>query len=619
VTDNIPQKFARLSQISEAMRLIASVSEVPSGRLRVASGPTRGVLTFDSGYITSAQASGLSGVAALEKILRLQQAVFEFDSSKDSDNDADKVWVDVQSLLENSLSLQATPEDVNITSEVPSLNLKKAQEEQPYVDNNDYLNPPENPDDVNITTAVPAMLCAEPGEPALFSMSDFAEEKIDPNATVEIELYKKQVAKETPAVPQEPIADVDPDSGLTTEQRELLNLVSQLTDSDSFEQTAVELEENPDDGMLPEQKLALLESVEIDRGPFEQAEMRQVLNDTSALNEEQKELLDLSAKLADPESFNKADAHIDDGEEGPIISDAERWIILQNKELLTEEEAKAEFERDDKELARSRAQNIEFKPFIEADRLSAVPPDSEFEDLDSIPTPQVLPSDHDPIMPPPPTADTQKKGDKGLIGRMGRAWDKIPGYTRTVRKQILRPERIAGPIIFVALTLAIFIMPGYLKKMFSANQSEVVGAQQVNMTVADELDQQVPDALNDPEVAGPAAVEQGSTSGGRGAATGSGAPGGSGDAGDPEGALVQARSLVSRGWTKRAVALYHTYLALNPRSMAVRIELIKALMASKDKSARIQARIECLEALKLKPSFEQTQEIGALFQQVQLD
>jgi hypothetical protein len=614
VTDDIPQRFAQVSEVSEAMSLIASADDIPSGTLRFASGPTRGRLTFEAGYITSAQASGLSGSAALEKILKLQQAVFEFEATKESPAEADKVWVDVQMLIDNRMSLDAVFEDHNVTVEVPS-----------YVDSSDYLNPPEN-DDVNITTAVPALFAAAPLTPLFLEEVDVDQPAptVDPNATVEISLYKKQLGKaENKVEPEAPEAEIDPDaidmsSGLSPEQRELLSMVAQLKDAETFAETAVELEEKPDDGLLPEQKLAMLEAVKIDHGPFSEEKMRDVLNDSTALNEEQKELLELSRQLADPESFEKAEAHIDDGEEGPIISDAERWIILQNKELLTEEEAKAEFARDDQELAKSREQNIEFKPFIEAERLSAVPAD--VSELDQIPTPEVLPSDFDPLVAHGPKAATKKGETKGLIGRMDRAWGAIPGYTRAVRRQIMRPERILGPLIFVALTLGIFLVPIYLKKAFSENQSETIGAQQVRMTVADELDQQVPDALNDPEVAGPAAVEQGSTSGGVGGGGGGGTGGGGGGAeSGSDQALVQARSLIAKGWTQRAVALYHTYLALNPKAMEVRIELIKALMASKDKGARLLARIECLEALKLKPSFEQTQQIAALYQQVQLD
>lgn len=211
-----------------------------------------------------------------------------------------------------------------------------------------------------------------------------------------------------------------------------------------------------------------------------------------------------------------------------------------------------------------------------------------------------------------------EKTPQSLIGRTRSAMHEMPSVARRVRKQ-MRPERIAGPLISCGLFAALFLLPGFLQKQMATGDA---GDAQVSAHVSDELDKQIPDALNDQEVAGAAAVEpdQGSSSGAiAGGGTGFGAPGSSGDnfAAEQGGeAVLQGRSLAAKGYYKRARELYRAYLAMHPKAMTLRIELIKMLITGKEPRL---ARIECIEALKLNPSFEQTQQIAALFQQVQLD
>lgn len=588
MTDNIRERFADIDRVSDALLLIASCDPANAGTVRITSGPMRAVLTFDGAHITSAELSnsGVRGVAALEKILRLEQAVFDFTPSDVPESElSEKLWLDPNELLVVALPLVEPIEDINVTIEVPAF-LRQVSEE----------------------------------------------DTDDPNATVEVTLYRKPQQPPPAEAPKPPEKkpQKDPDAldmsedALTAEQRALLETVALLKDKESFEQSAPEFDAAESELFLTEQKLGLLESVQVDGGPFSQAELKEVLEDRSGLTEEQKALLEISGKLADAESFHTSHVPIDLEDPTTVISDAERWIIEQNKNLLTPEQAKQEFMRDDLELAKSRAQSIEFKPFEEHAPLSGGLPSTA--DLDEIPTPDVTYEDYktlDPIGVDPGKQRAKREAPKGLIGRASYVWGRLPAYSRTVRKQLMRPERIIGPIIFCGLTLGLFLLPAQLKKMFNESEAEALGIQHVRTTMADELDEEVPDAMNDVDVAGPIANEQGSTSGpaGGGGNYGGGDTAGGGGAGmaASDGALVQARTLAAQGWTKRAMALYRTYLALNPKAFKVRIELIRFLMNAKEKGSRMQARIECLEALKLHPPYELTQELAVLYQQVLTD
>lgn len=586
MTDNIRERFADIDRVSDALILIAS-GAANAGTVRITSGPMRATLTFDGAHITSAELtnSGVRGVAALEKILCLQQAIFDFTPSDPPESEcSDRLWVDPNELLAGGLQRGEPIEDINVTAEVPAF-LRQVSEE----------------------------------------------ETDDPNATVEVTLFRKPQQPAKPEAPRPPgkKPERDPDAldmsedALTDEQRALLETVALLKDRESFEQSAPELDTTESDLLLSEQKLVLLESVQVDGGPFSQAELKEVLDDTSGLTPEQRELLEVSSKLADAEEFHTSHIPVDLEDPTTVISDAERWIIEQNKNLLTPEQAKQEFMRDDLELAKSRAQSIEFKPFEEHAPLSEELPSAA--ELDEIATPDVTYEDYktlDPIGVDPGKQRVKREESRGLIGRASYVWGNLPAYSRTVRKQLMRPERIIGPIIFCGLTLGLFLLPAQLKKMLTESEAEALGIRHVQTTVADELDEEVPDAMNDVEVAGPIANEQGSSSGAAGGGRGYGgdtAGSGGANMAASDGALIQARTLASQGWTKRAAALYRTYLVLNPKAFKVRIELIRFLINSKEKGSRMQARIECLEALKLHPPYELTQEIAALYQQVLTD
>jgi hypothetical protein len=466
--------------------------------------------------------------------------------------------------------------------------------------------------DPNATTSVPAMEAEL--DPNATTTVPAMEAEIDPNATTEVPSLLSRGRKALPgAAPVQEIPDEnDPDSALTDEQRELLKMVSQLRDTDSFEEANEKLGDEPE-MLLSEQKLELLESVAVDAGPFVAPELAPILNDETSLTEDQKELLEEVSKLADAETFNEEVGVLK--EDGQVISEEERWLLEQNKMLLSPEEQKQEFLNDDADLAGTRSQEIVFKPFVENQRLSEVA-DSEFTDLDAIPAPNVIPADYAPLVAmPEDSPGPVREAKDGIIGRPvdGPAKGGI-GVARTVRKHIAS-EKVIVPFVLVMLSLGLFLLPGYLRKQLSGEEDEALAAQQLELTMAQEMEDQIPDASQDPQVTRNASGNQGSSSGGFGG-TSYVTIDSPGEMAATEGPLSDARKLASKGYTKRSRELYLMYLSSNPRAISVRIELIKMLIGAKE---NMLARVECIDALKLKPTLEQMQEIAALYQRVQLD
>jgi hypothetical protein len=456
-------------------------------------------------------------------------------------------------------------------------------------------------DDRNITEAVESPLYDRvETEKCVVLPSEVAEDKSDNNETVAVvtPFFDPNITQavdddsyhfaETQApynatalqAPTKKVYAEDEESALKPEQRALLDVVARLSDVETFEETEKALSREEEEALLRRRSEELTQ-VESDKGPFEIPALREVLEDETSLSEDQIVHMEVAARLADKETFSQR---------------SEKYAEM-NQDGFTK--------RDLVEM-----------PSVSEQAIDAAA-------LDAIPTP---PSVEDVVFPTPPpvSALEQRKKPENLVGRARQAMHDMPYVMRRARKRMMQPDRVLGPVVFVSLTLAVFLLPGYLQKTMATSSAETSGLDQVNAHVSQELDKQVPDALNDTEVAGAASTEseqQGSSSGAiMGGGGGGGGPQGSssGEIGSGIGgeSVIQARALASKGYTKRAHELYKAYLAMHPKSMPVRIELIRMLIAGKEKRL---ARIECIEALKLSPTYEQTQEIAGLFQQVQLD
>ncbi len=239
MSGNAMQRIAEINGLGDVLRLITSLKEVKDGGIRLASGATKGAITFSDGHITGAcvTSTGGRGLEALEQMLALSDAAFQFVPSADSLklNKADECCVEIKALIENGFKLAglntdemlqrklliddaesatiAVPalkhEQLEDTSEISALLCEQAaaaaQIENPgaLAELSDFLGDVENQDnpDKNVTSAVPALFkeskvskagATEDRTSHITSVDTTPEAAIDPNHTVEVQALYTQ-------------------------------------------------------------------------------------------------------------------------------------------------------------------------------------------------------------------------------------------------------------------------------------------------------------------------------------------------------------------------------------------------------------------------------------------
>lgn len=711
MSPTVRDQIAQINEVRDVLRLIAELTEVKRGAIRLASGATRAVIAFEQGHLTGAMvpSTGKHGVAALEQILKLPDAAFQFLPPSESAglNKEDEICVQIKALLANNLSLTGLPtapgqqiaalggdNDPQETSAIPALKIEELSE--------DLCTTGEIPALFNVTAAgedpcttgeVPALFLEPAVESKTESVLDaFSElldgpEPLDLNMTAEVPAFTKDGAEppvrkmlrddqqditgpvplitpeqldataEVPVIPKTPavsdisafsnptgdyedhVADKSFDSiikrlsdeddqsefeksesllideseeALTPEQRILLEEMSKLHDKESFQEADPLLKIEEDPLALSEEKLEILEKIQVDLKGFDVEEIGPELYEERALTDDQKTLLEEVSKLADPDAFLTSEVKIEN--EGHSMTDEERWMLEQTAKVLSPEEQQAQFNAAVPDLQNMEV--AELRPFVEPPTIETLP-DTEFDvgALDAIPAAQVADGDFAPLIAPAAEPEAKpREASKGIIGRVrDGVWGKIAAYEGPRRGESqVSPEKIIGPIILVCLCISLFTIPGYLKKMMGGSESEAQAAEQMRQIVAEEMEDQVPHAKNDDP--GPRAASsgaQGSTSGGGGGGGGSAAV-----ASGPEAILGEARSQASKGWKKRAIRYYREYLALSPDSYEVRVEFIRYLLAENEKA---EARQACTSGMKGNITSEQRQELWQLMRRCLID
>jgi hypothetical protein len=333
----------------------------------------------------------------------------------------------------------------------------------------------------------------------------------------------------------------------------------------------------------------------------------------SGLNSNQRELLEVVGRLRDAETFYEAQ---------PVLD--HEWVGAREKNLRAEAQYFADPSRDKEDFGRANPafaadNNAPFKPFMELDQpdlaLELPGQEERARAPNAVPRNTVMDGDYVPLVPPPSDMPIVKKGDKprGLIGRMRRAVvANIPHVERNNRK-VVPAEAIILPLSIMGLSLALFMLPAYVKMMMGGGSEKDVAAQMA-YAAGEEMDGQAPYIHDEPSQLPASATNTTAPPVGSTSADQRGtAPAITASPSEMRAILRGARQASAHGGNDRAIALYRAYLRKNPMAFGVRLEFIKYLLTYNNNT---EARQMCLDGMKQRGiSTEQRAQLWQLMRQ----
>jgi hypothetical protein len=206
-------------------------------------------------------------------------------------------------------------------------------------------------------------------------------------------------------------------------------------------------------------------------------------------------------------------------------------------------------------------------------------------------------------LPPTPVTNPRRTGLSQLRAKLQRWFPAAVVHFRP------RWSEVMGTACIGCLATAIYVVPPSIKASTVALHNQLVARERLASFMQEDLFGDIIRQCNDlsskpHDVALPTAQTEAPSAQSSGA-----------DTSEPED-LRMARLLVTEGKVEAALAHYEAYLQLDPNSIAVRIELINAYLATKH---RRQARLLCIRTLKMQVSNSETSTLWRLLSQCQTD
>lgn len=273
---------------------------------------------------------------------------------------------------------------------------------------------------------------------------------------------------------------------------------------------------------------------------------------------------------------------------GEVLIDLSECLFARSRA-----EHLVEFELKDEQLV--MPEHEELYAFNDA----PVPPPPVLDELDAIASPTVLDSDRNPLdtIETNKIAQSRRRAADGIIGRMTRAVG-FPHYSANKpdgsRVPIVSTENIFGVLMLALPLFALFTVPGMIKSQLAGKTTVQLQREQIEMA---ELDDRADSAEVD-RVAQLAALSFESTirvQSDAGSYSGPRVADAPATNADTTNQLASARDLAKSGQLGPAIICYEGFLAENPDFIPARIELIKVLLVSKQ---RKRAQKLCIQSLK---------------------